>query len=118
MNLLSTKDPHQEHSNSLHENILLEGSKFCKHRKWSHHIYIHTVFGTQQKLLLSGGREDFVVFYKIHTKTNISRERNNRFCHYCTNLIGGGRFRLAETIALPTSINRFMEADTNARLRK
>jgi hypothetical protein len=118
MNLLSTKDRHQEHSNTLHENILVEGSKFCKHKKWSHHINTHMVFGTQQKLLLGGGREDFMVFYKIHTKTNISRERNNRFCHYYTNLIGGGRFRLMEAIALPTSVNRFTEVDTNALLHK
>jgi hypothetical protein len=34
----------------------------------------------------------------IHTKNNISRERNNRFCHYYTNLIGGGRFRLTKTV--------------------
>ena len=54
------QDPLQEHSNTLHENILIEGLKFCKHNKWSHHIYTQMVFGTQQKLLLSGGREDFM----------------------------------------------------------
>jgi len=87
------------------------------------------VFGTQQRLLLGGGREDFVVFYKIHTKNNISRERNNRFCYYYTNLIiGGQRFGLTEAgnatfsiersalirpmevVALPASVNRLMEA--------
>ena len=36
------QDPLQEHSNTLHENILSAGSKFCKHKKWSHHISVRS----------------------------------------------------------------------------
>jgi hypothetical protein len=36
------------------------------------------VFGTQQKLLLGGGRKDFVIFHKIHRKiVYLDKETNN-----------------------------------------
>jgi hypothetical protein len=51
----------QEKSNTLYENILLKGSKFCKHKKWSHQISVRicTRISTNQVILVSNNKGKF-----------------------------------------------------------
>lgn len=62
----NTKDPLQEHSNTLYENILLEGSKFCKHKKWSHHTsvrsYARIEHITSQSILVSNKEKNESIY--------------------------------------------------------